>query len=202
MYGHIYSKEEHEFMKQFVPGHSYREIQKDFTERFGWEIALGQIKSYIGNHNLNTGRTGCFEKGQKAHNKGKKMPPEVYEKAKATMFKNGNIPQNYHPVGSERITRDGYIEVKIADPNKWKLKHRYVWENENGAIPKGYAILFLDGNKLNVNISNMKLVKRSELLIMNRYNLYGADAQSNDTATNLARLIDATNVAKKKEKKH
>jgi hypothetical protein len=198
MYGHKYTEEEQKFMAEYVPGHSYREIQQAFIEKFGWEITLGQVNAYIGNHRLYTGRTGRFEKGQEAHNKGKKMPPEVYEKAKATMFKKGQAPINYRPVGSERISKDGYIEVKVGDPNKWDLKHRIVYEQAFGKIPNGYALLFLDGNKLNCDISNLKLIRRSELLIMNRWSLRGEDAQSTDVASNLARLIDETNRKKKR----
>ena len=33
MYGHRYTEEEKKFMTEYVPGHSYREIQKAFTER-------------------------------------------------------------------------------------------------------------------------------------------------------------------------
>ena len=35
------------------------------------------------------GKAHRFKKGHKTHNKGKKMPPEVYEKVKRTMFKKG-----------------------------------------------------------------------------------------------------------------
>lgn len=72
MYGHVYTEEEHTFMREFVPGHSYREIAAAFTEKFGWEISIGQVNAYIGNHHLNTGRTGRFQKGQVPPNKGKK----------------------------------------------------------------------------------------------------------------------------------
>ena len=60
MYGHQYTAEEQKFMEEYVPGHSYREIQKAFTEKFRWEISLVQVKGYIGNHHLNTGRTGSM----------------------------------------------------------------------------------------------------------------------------------------------
>lgn len=198
MYGHQYTDDEKEFMRSYVPGHTYREIQKAFTEQFGWEITLEQVRAYIKNHKLNTGKTGQFEKGHVPANKGKKMSKEIYEKLKPTMFSKGTVPPNYKPVGSERITKDGYIEIKIEDSNRWKLKHIYVWEKKNGKIPKGYALLFLDGNKQNVNISNLMLIKRSELLIMNRYNLSGGNKQAIETAANLAKLIDAINQAKKK----
>lgn len=199
MYGHIYTVEEHLFMKSYVPGHSYKEIQQAFIKKFDWEISIGQIKSYIGNHGLNTGRNGRFEKGQTSHNKGVKMPKEVYEKAKHTMFAKGHIPHNHKPVGSERINVDGYIEVKVEEPRKWRLKHNVVWEQHNGKIPRGSVVIFLDRDKMNVSIENLKLVKRSELLIMNRYDLYGENAESTETATNLAKLIDITNQTKRKQ---
>lgn len=201
MYGRIYTDEEREFFEEYVPGHSYKEIQSAFTEKFGWDITIGQVNSYIGNHHLNTGRTGRFEKGQAAHNKGQKMPKEVYEKAKYTMFSKGHTPANHKPVGSERVNVDGYIEIKVEEPRKWRLKHNVIWEQHNGKIPKNCVVIFLDGDKSNVSVENLKLIKRSELLIMNRYNLYGPDAESTEVATNLAKLIDTTHKVKKEKVK-
>lgn len=188
MYGHIYTDEEHAFMKAYVPGHSYAEIQKAFTEKFGWEITIGQVSSYIGRHHLNTGRTGYFPKGHVPKNKGQKMPPEVYEKAKATMFQKGHVPTNHKPVGSERLNRDGYIEVKVEEPNKWRLKHNVVWEAHNGPIPKGSIVIFLDGNQMNLDISNLQCITRAEHLHLNRNNLRFTDPDSTLTATNIAKL--------------
>lgn len=193
MYGHVYTDDERAFFEEYVFGHSYDEIQIAFIEKFGWEISIGQIKSYIGNHHLNTGKTGRFQKGQVAHNKGAKMSKEVYEKAKNTMFTKGHVPHNHKPVGSERVNVNGYIEIKVEEPRKWQLKHNVVWENHNGKIPKGSVVIFLDRNKMNVTIDNLKLIKRSELLIMNRYNLYGENADVTEVGTNLAKLIDVTN---------
>lgn len=62
MYGHIYTEEERQFMTEYVPGHTYREIQTAFIEKFGWDITLSQVKSYIGRYKLNTGRTGSLKK--------------------------------------------------------------------------------------------------------------------------------------------
>lgn len=125
------------------------------------------------------------------------MPKEVYERAKHTMFKKGHVPINHRPVGSERVNVDGYIEIKVEEPKKWKLKHNVVWETHNGPIPKGYVVIFLDRDKMNVSINNLKLIKRSELLIMNRYGLYGESREITEVATNLAGLIDTTNNTKK-----
>lgn len=77
---------------------------------------------------ITTGTGGFFQKGHVPQNKGKKMSPEQYKKCSGTMFKKGNVPKNYKPVGSKRILKEGYVEIKIADPNQWELEHRLVWE--------------------------------------------------------------------------
>ena len=92
------------------------------------------------------------------------MSEEQLAKTKATRFKKGHIPKNHKPVGYERITRDGYIEVKTAEPNVFELKHRLVWIEHNGEIPPGYNIQFKDGNRQNVSIENLYMISRSEQL--------------------------------------
>lgn len=105
-----------------------------------------------------------FQKGQTPANKGKKMPAELYAKCSATMFKPGHAPINRRPVGSERVNVDGYVEVKISEPNKWALKHRMIWEAENGPVPKGYNIQFISGNRLDVRLENLYIISRAEQL--------------------------------------
>ena len=103
-----------------------------------------------------------FKKGSVPPNKGKKMSPEVYEKVKETMFKKGNSPVNHREVGSERINVDGYIEIKVAEPNRWKLKHRIIWEQVNGKIPKGYNVQFKNHNRQDCRIENLYLICRAD----------------------------------------
>ena len=91
----------------------------------------------------------------------------------STTFKKGNPSHNTRPVGSERITKDGYWEVKVAEPRQWDAKHRLVWESVNGPIPKGNLVLFLSDDKLNVNIENLQMVTRGELAVLNRHEGYG-----------------------------
>lgn len=103
-----------------------------------------------------------FKKGSVPPNKGKKMSPEVYEKVKETMFKKGNSPVNHREVGSERINVDGYIETKVAEPNVWRLKHRIIWEQHNGAIPPGYNVQFKNHNTQDCRIENLYLISKAE----------------------------------------
>ena len=163
-------------MKQFIGDNYYGITTADLTDRlnehFGTQINWTAVAGYKKRNNLSNGIDARFKKG--------------------------HCPKNHRPVGSERINVDGYIEIKVAEPNVWKLKHRVVWEKVNGPIPENHALKFLDGNPLNCVVENLKLITRSELLIMSRYHLFSKDVEMNDAASNLARLIDQTNKAKKR----
>lgn len=103
-----------------------------------------------------------FKKGSTPANKGKKMRPEVYEKCARTMFRKGHAPVNHRTVGSERVNVEGYVEVKVAEPNKWRLKHRVVWEAAYGEIPGGYNIQFRNGNRQDLRLENLYMISRAE----------------------------------------
>jgi hypothetical protein len=52
-------------------------------------------------------------------------------------------------------------------PTRYRHKHVWIWEQINGPVPEGHAVIFIDSNKLNCDINNLMLVTRSELLSMN-----------------------------------
>lgn len=183
---HHWTVKEHEFMNQYVPGHTHNEIQQEFIKQFGWDISLSQIRGYLKNHKLKTGKTGRFVKGQVSYNKGRKGV--YYPGCEKSWFKKGHVPDNYKPVGTEIVTCDGYIKVKIAAPDKWELKHRLVWQSVHGEIPKDCAVIFKDGNKKNINIDNLLLVKKSVLAILNKTKLGTYNGEFKDTAVAIAEL--------------
>ena len=115
-----------------------------------------------------------FHKGHIPTNKGKKVSQEIYEKMSPTMFKKGHINRNKKAVGSERVNVYGYIEIKVAEPNRWRLKHRIIWEQHNGIIPEGCNVQFKNHNTLDCRIENLYLISKSEQMrnensLMSRY---------------------------------
>lgn len=199
MYGMKYTDEMKQFILDNYKGRYNQELADLFNQKFNTNITSRTIKSYKANNKLNSGLTGKFRKGQTPHNKGKKMPKEVYEKVKHTMFAKGNVPPNHRPVGSERISKDGYIEVKVAEPNKWRLKQRVVYEEAKGEIPEGCPIIFLDGNKRNFDIDNLRCITRSELLYLNCNGLNNSN-EITETGILMARLDSAKNKKKQELK--
>jgi hypothetical protein len=98
------------------------------------------------------------------------------------------MPVTYRPVGTERLNNDGYFEVKIRDPKTWKHKHVIIWEKAHGKVPKGHVIMFADGNKLNVSLSNLLMVSRRELAVMNRCGLISGDKDLTKAGKSIAAI--------------
>ena len=151
-------------------------------------MTIGQIKAAIGRYKLNTGFNGQFQKGNIPANKGTKG----LSRANKTSFKKGCRPSNYREVGSERVTKDGYIEIKVG-PKEWKFKHQVIWEKYNGNIPRGHVVIFGDGNKENLDINNLILVTRKQLFILNRHALIKNDIELTKVAVNIAKVQEKIN---------
>ena len=92
--------------------------------------------------------------------------------APATEFKPGPRPDLRSIIGdiSIRRTRDGHLRafVKIADPNKWKLRAVKNWEGANGQVPRGRLIHHIDRDTLNDDIHNLACLTRAEHLAEHR----------------------------------
>ena len=188
---HFYSEEEIEYLIKVSSGRPNKEITRMFNEKFKLNISKKAISGTRKRHGIKNGLDGSFKKGHVPHNKGKKGIS--YEGMKPTQFKKDNKPHNYKPVGSERITKDGYVEIKIADPKTWKGKHILIWEAANGTVPKGHVIIFGDGNNRNFDINNLLLVSRAQLLILNSKNLIKNDAYLTKTGIVIASLHQKIN---------
>lgn len=202
-----YKPEEKEYLKQIIPGHSYKEIADLFNARFENKITTSHVKTFISNNKLNTGRTGRFTSGQTAWNKDKKwdeyMPVASQDKSRKTTFTQGNLPTNHREVGDERISKDGYIEVKVAMYRRqkandcWVMKHRLIWEEANGAIPAGHNVTFKDRDRTNLSLDNLMLVSKAQNAVMSKYGLHGGKEVGRTTAD----LVMATTSAKKRLRK-
>jgi hypothetical protein len=144
-----------------------------FAERFGREVAAVNLHALRKRKGWKTGRSGFFEKGQEPFNKGKPCPEGRggrHPNARKAHFGKGHEPHNTKYLGHERVSKDGYIEISIAETNphtgygrRYVLKHRWEWEQANGPIPAGHALKCMDGNKQNTDPANWEAVPRALL---------------------------------------
>ena len=124
------------------------------------------------------GRQGVgtrFERGHVPANKGLRRPGWAPGRMRETQFKHGVrrgvAVKLWKPIGSERISKDGYLERKINNDlplnRRWRAVHLIVWEAANGPLPKGHAVCFINGDKTDIRAENLALVSRRDLMRRN-----------------------------------
>jgi hypothetical protein len=155
-----------------------------FQAAFGrTDTSAAKLRSLRKREGFKTGRDGRFVPGQASPTKGQKRGP-AHPNSRATLFKLGHDPANRHPMGHERMTDDGYLEIKVAQTNpytghntRYVHKHRHLWEQANGPLPPGMVLKCLDGDKTNTDPANWEAVPRGLLPRLN-----GKSGRNYDTA--------------------
>lgn len=184
---HRYTLEQKEFIGSICEGLTVDEILEKFIDRFGVEVTKKSIKGIMYRNNFKNHMQGFetrFKKGQSPWNKDTKG---LRLGGKETQFKKGNMPPSHKHIGSESV-QDGYVWVKIAEPNKWIKKHLLIWTKANGPIPEGYVLRFADGNKMNVSLDNLFLTSRRVLTSVVKRGMDYDDPELKKTVHNLAEL--------------
>ena len=177
-----YTQEHIDYIATNIKGCPFRELTDRFNQHFRMSLKVSSMISLSARHGLHNGRDTRlnegwkptqFKKGHVPFNKGMKDVGGW----EPTQFKKGHKPHNYKPVGTERVNGDDYVDIKIADPNKWKGKHILIWEEHNGPVPKGRAVIFGDGNRRNFDPNNLLLVSRAQLIRLNQMKMIQEDAE-------------------------
>lgn len=118
-----------------------------------------------------TGTATRFEKGLTPWNKGISTP--MPEACKPHQFKPGQKPWKTLPVGSERITYAGHVQVKVQEDGlknqMWRKKTVVLWEQAHGPVPAGHIVVCRNGNQRDVRIDNLELITRHELRVRTHY---------------------------------
>ena len=136
---------------------SYTELSQEFYKKFGKKINKHTLKSTANKIGL--------------------------RKDKENYASENGWSKTKLPIGTEKIF-NGFVYVKISETREknkthkayhenWKMKAHYLWEKENGKIPKGYCLCYKDGNKLNCELENLYLVTPSELGKLVQNKVYG-----------------------------
>ena len=147
---------------------------------------------------------GWFKRGQIAWNKGIKNSTGV----SPSRFKKGHTPARTRDVAEERIDSEGYTYIKVSKDEKyksrfWRLKHRLIYEQFHGEIPKGSIVCFFDNDKQNMAINNLFAVTRGEHAILNKLKFSSEPIELKPSILMLARLKMRVNeIAQKKDRRY
>lgn len=154
---HRYTEEQKAWLLNQDTSLTYKELTNLFNQKFGTDLSMSRIQD------LMVKRTSVKRSGNKGQ------------------FDIGAKPK--YKVGDE-IIKAGYVYVKVSDEyipgkttnedyaRKWKRKSDLVWEKENGKLPEGTFLIFLDGDTLNCDINNLYPVTRSIHVVMTKNRWY------------------------------
>lgn len=188
------------------------EAHAEFCSNFGRnDITLINYAALCKRNGWLTGRTGRIEPGAIPPNKGVRCPEGKggrHPNARKTQFKKGGLPHNTNYLGHERVSKDGYVEISIDETNphtgferRYVLKHRHLWESENGPVPDGMFLKCLDTNRQNTDPSNWELLPRAaQVYIGARFGIdyEAAEPEVRPAIIAVAKLKHAAKTAKAK----
>lgn len=115
---------------------------------------------------------GWYKPGHRSHNKGRSQSEWMSEQGREisarTQFQPGTQRPNsptFRQPGYECVRNEKGVKIiwiKPFDGRRMMPKHRWLWEQAHGAIPKGYNVQFKDGDTLNCVLDNLYLISRRE----------------------------------------
>jgi len=168
----IWTPERDAWFREFVPGHTEREIAEEHERVFGFPLRVGQIANRKAKLGVKSGtHGGRFCAGHEPANKGRTwdemgMPEESRERCRATQFKRGTLSgiakERSHGLLGIRETKDGYREIRI-DPRgarhtmeRWIPLGAFNWMAANGREwPEGCKAVHADGDLTNDEADNI-----------------------------------------------
>lgn len=138
-YGVFFTPEEDNWLRENVPNYRYCDLVILFQKQFGRKVTEYSLRS-----------RACQRLGIQSGRRG---------------FKKNMITHNVKPIGYEMTTKHGgYTYVKVNNTGvkskDFVAKHRLVYEQTHGEIPKGHIVIFLDGDKQNFESDNLYAVNR------------------------------------------
>ncbi|SPA25900.1 conserved hypothetical protein [Cupriavidus taiwanensis] len=188
MNGRPWSEIDLEIIRQFYSSSRTEDIaaalDRPISSIYNKAIGMGLRKSveYLagpeaGRLDGKRGAAARFVKGQASWNKGVKGSTGTHPNCRRAQFKKGEMrgaaQHNYVPIGSERISKDGYLERKVTDDpdiypaRRWVAVHRLVWEAANGPIPPKHVVAFLPGRRTAdaalITLDALELVSRADM---------------------------------------
>ena len=223
---HKFTKEEKQFIYDNVNGISVNKLLEIFNKKFKTNITNTQIQQFKERNKLLSGTQHHFTDKQKKFiidniNKyfvsdlvvlfNKKFKTNITKKQisefkyrnklySGLKWRNGK--PTHIPIGTEYLTSGGTMMIKVSNNKEnpklqWTTRARYNYENKYGKIPKGYELMHLDGNRLNDDLDNLKLVKKGVVQAINIQQLRSDNILFNKAAIKIVELQMYKNKLKK-----
>ena len=154
------SKEQSDWVKDIYPVTGAKETARLWNERYGDNLSVTCIKQIAKRLDITVNHDVAVSNRLKAaHGKGSKRAMRM--------------------PGETRM-ECGRMVMKAKD-GTWQSAGRVVWENANGKIPDGYALIALDGDTTNINLNNLEIAPWNYLGKLQRNHFFSSDPEITKT---------------------
>ena len=157
-----YTKEFEDFVRENISKYTKEDFILLLSKKFNIEISKNDLKCYLRRHNIK-GRYLDYKKNM------------VRSTAK-------------HPVGAERMTKDGIL-IKVAQPNIWRRKSRVMYEKyHNCKLSDDDYVLFLNGDRNDFSKENLFKSTNQEKCCLHNWGTFSKNKELTKTGILSARL--------------
>ena len=161
-----YTKEFDSFVRENISKYTKEDFISLLEKRYKIKMSKNALKSYIKRHNIE-GRYIDFKEYM------------VRSTAK-------------HQIGAERMTKDGIL-IKVAQPNVWKKKSRYMYEQyHNCKLNDDDYILFLNQDRNDFSKENLYKSTNREKCYLHNWGTFSKNPELTKTGILSARLMIKT----------
>lgn len=136
-----------DWLKENYPNGQTKEILKEFNAKFNANYSSESLRDFCNNYGI--------KKDKNWHRK--------YPDAKRPI---GTIIKGFIKVKDDEVPRNKTMK-------NYMPLNRYVYEQAYGKIAEGYKVLPYDGNKDNLNIDNLYIANKKEILWLNNQHALG-----------------------------
>lgn len=158
-----YSKEFEKDMYRLATNNSLDDLLKVAKSKYHYDITKRQLQLYLSK---------------------RKIRYKDYNVNKVKGNQGDNVP-----IGTERIKSDGMVQVKIAK-DRWEYKQRLIYSQyHNIELTSNDYIIFLDQDRTNFDINNLKRVSRRESSIVANQGLFFNEPNLTETGIEIAKLM-------------
>jgi len=157
-----FNKEMCDYLQKHGKEHILKEWVTILNDKYNENYTLKNIQQYFYWHNI-------------------EYKPENSKKHNNNVFK--------RPIGAERIRKDGMVQVKVS-PNKWDFKQRVIYEQYYGVkLTSDDYIIFLDQDRTNFDINNLKCISRHESAILSNRQMFSKNSNITELGILTAKLM-------------
>lgn len=173
-----YTDEEREWLKQNSSLYSRKELTDLYNSIFKENRTIAAIHTYCKKHGFKASTDGRFKLGNKTWNTG--MTKEEHKahfskESYSSLMKSLANGREKHKVGDKYLMKIGneripyiIISTDYSIPFKKRIvpETRYVLQQHGIEVPDGYSVIHLDGNSMNNDFLNLKVVSNREKVIV------------------------------------